>query len=512
MSTLILQKGDCVTFKTKEAMIAEYGVNERGYIQCAGTFPDKMWEMVDTTAEYIVEDVNYDYDDDEDNQAGIIFLEGMEECPFLFTSDMFVLKDFEENPLFPGFELKKPLHVSVNGRFSSVNDHVKALFESLTLPLADKSYLETDKYQRHAGSNITWQVSLKRSGDIYHELGNGLYKVTFMKVKELKESDNYLFKKEDNYVIFRCNANYVVTYLEWNNDIVFDAYYAIAEIEGAPIVYQPGTSVEEYLDACDAYAEDARVFLEAAKRERDLEIVCESLKQKQKQRLENQITDFRNQIERYNENIRQTSLLKREAEKNLLYFEHTYKETDEFCQLILTAKNIDKVYIDGNYINITVTQPLMFWEDEQYEDNKNGSTYRNADKWKRDLLDKIFEDKEIELILHQTFCFHTSEARVETNQGYVGTKGIPNPHHFYFNCWGDNKSPIQEAIAEGDYATALNQAIAATAAFNLGDGTVWGKFIQVELRDMQETECLKIKETGEIISIKEFRKRWGEAR
>ena len=86
--------------------------------------------------------------------------------------------------------------------------------------------------------------------------------------------------------------------------------------------------------------------------------------------------------------------------------------------------------------------------------------------------------------------------------------GIPNPHHHYYNCWGDNKPNIIRALTEHDYVLAITQVFAAMGGLNLTDTPVMEKFIRSELREYKVTPCIKDVATSEVITIQEYERRY----
>lgn len=88
-------------------------------------------------------------------------------------------------------------------------------------------------------------------------------------------------------------------------------------------------------------------------------------------------------------------------------------------------------------------------------------------------------------------------------------KGIPNPHHKYYNCWGDNQSNIVRALVDKDYITAITTAFAATSGLNISDTAVMEKFVNDELPyRYSDTPCLKNTATGELITINTYKRRF----
>lgn len=59
----------------------------------------------------------------------------------------------------------------------------------------------------------------------------------------------------------------------------------------------------------------------------------------------------------------------------------------------------------------------------------------------------------------------------------IAANCLPSPHLFYYNCWGNNKNIILNALAKGDIILAIEQVIAATKHLNILDSTVVNSFI-----------------------------------
>lgn len=88
--------------------------------------------------------------------------------------------------------------------------------------------------------------------------------------------------------------------------------------------------------------------------------------------------------------------------------------------------------------------------------------------------------------------------------------GMYNPHHYYYNCWGDNQSIIVRALSDHDYITAILQAFAAIAGINVTDTAVVNKFVERAIPEFRDTPCIRVNETDEIITFTEYSRRLTE--
>lgn len=91
-----------------------------------------------------------------------------------------------------------------------------------------------------------------------------------------------------------------------------------------------------------------------------------------------------------------------------------------------------------------------------------------------------------------------------------GTTGIVNPHLFYYQCYGQNASYINKALAEQDYILALEQSIACVGTLNFADGIVMARLHEQLSRNSNIT-CIQDTETGEFLTLKQFKERIAEA-
>ena len=492
---LKLYPGDVVAFKTWEQMEKEFGLKESGAIACACTFTPAMEEAIDRNRDYIVESV-------EEPAGGnakwnYVFLKDFNPR-YIASSDMLVLKNADIIPLFDEDVKARMSPVKTEGRFPCTNDDVEALFYGFSLPLKDEEYLNGIKYAAYGYDLVPVKISFNVGGDAF---------IRFSKVDKLTE-EGHFFCRTHKFIIDKTTNGYDIYYVEWSNEIIIETYFRLAKEEKVPVVLDPEKGIFQYLEDCNAYLDEAREFLQEAKRRKDLKAACDAMKGRRKQNLIHRIDNVKEKIERKTDEIRRLSLDVRQLNKDLLFFENTSSETDDFCQMIMTSENIKNVIVSGNDISITVTQPLLFWEDEDFEDNKDGITFRSLSADQRKLLCDIFENRTIELLIEQQFSMNIDTAKIRSCRDYVSEGlGIPNPHHYYFDCWGDNGYHINKALASGDLVTALNQAIAATASFALSDGSVWSKFIESELREFPDYKCLKDTATGEIMTIEEYSER-----
>lgn len=173
----------------------------------------------------------------------------------------------------------------------------------------------------------------------------------------------------------------------------------------------------------------------------------------------------------------------------------------------------------NNEITVIYKTPLIYFEEsllKPYFESARNNTVNTAPEWVQQLLKDIFIEKTYELQIESGITMNLKEkrfqyARVNSYIAVANLQGIPNPHHRYYNCWGDNQPRIHRALQEGNYLTAFLTAFAAMAGLNLSDTAVMDRFVKDELYEYESIPCLKNKETGEMITAQEYERRYRNA-
>ena len=84
------------------------------------------------------------------------------------------------------------------------------------------------------------------------------------------------------------------------------------------------------------------------------------------------------------------------------------------------------------------------------------------------------------------------------------TCGVPNPHIYGYNCWGDNLPHIRRALEEGKNDIAFEQIKSALAGVDVTDGDVMTEFCRI-LNDegFADIPCITDNETVKLMTVKE---------
>lgn len=238
-------------------------------------------------------------------------------------------------------------------------------------------------------------------------------------------------------------------------------------------------------------------------------------------RLERKISNKQESINTYLNQLKQLYIELKDMQARLLGAQHTASDEDELNAFLIA--NADKItyanLIDG-YIYMRYRTPLLYWDEDVFKilrESSNNNPLHNANEERQWLIDDIFINRNVVLWFDSAFRYNLAS----TGFGYINLendfsdvpskKGLPNPHHYYYNCWGDNEPAIIEAQSKGDNVIAFAQIFAAIAGINLSDNIVLNRFINDMWRNFKNVPCLEIKETNELISINTYYRRRREA-
>lgn len=83
--------------------------------------------------------------------------------------------------------------------------------------------------------------------------------------------------------------------------------------------------------------------------------------------------------------------------------------------------------------------------------------------------------------------------------------GIMNPHLYHYQCYGQNASYINKALADQDYILALEQSVACVGTLNFADGIVMQRLHYMLTH--HNTVCIQDTETGEFLTTQQFKER-----
>lgn len=172
------------------------------------------------------------------------------------------------------------------------------------------------------------------------------------------------------------------------------------------------------------------------------------------------------------------------------------------------------INIAGDSLQIIADTELMFFDAAKlkiYEQNPR-SDLNTAQGWVQALVEDVFKTKKAKL--HMTAGFTINMISGTLNVIHAGSvnndlfteaerTGIPNPHHEFYNCFGDNRTICMGLVQEGKLDEALMTMYAALGAINIPDAAVFSKFLRALSCDYQNLAY--IEKDGEMLTPVQYR-------
>lgn len=235
----------------------------------------------------------------------------------------------------------------------------------------------------------------------------------------------------------------------------------------------------------------------------------------QKSTVNNTITRLRRDLE--NALVTYTRTLKDLEAQNTLY-QNLYDSTaatemmDEFLNFIVEKeKESCKLTKVGNRLRLDIVAPLTNYS---VAEANNIIRRQIDDPTLKQLMQDIFVEQKYTLYMSTSMywdimaCYQGNNPIQAERHGTYCTKGVPNPHHYYFSCYGDNTPATVKAMQNGQYIAAYLQLKASVGSFNWTDGPVAGSFLSA-IRNTEDhywnaADAIKDNETDQLYSFKEL--------
>ena len=273
------------------------------------------------------------------------------------------------------------------------------------------------------------------------------------------------------------------------------------------------------------YYKDIKAIQRQKQRTESIENLCKAITVDRSSEFEYRMNDINDRIQSLISEInRQAQELNKIKGEYLLYtLEDSSEKLNELKTFFGSCDNrLSYLKFEENSFYIVYHTKLMYFEPQllkRYFESTRGNCVTNAPAYYQQLLKDIFIDNKYYLHIESGAAINTTANNVRyadpmnfiNDVTYPDFQGIPNPHHKYYNCWGDNLPNITRALVDKDYITAISTIFAAISGLNISDTAVMEKFICRELNDYQNVNCLESKETGEMISISTYIRRYEDA-
>lgn len=274
-------------------------------------------------------------------------------------------------------------------------------------------------------------------------------------------------------------------------------------------------------ETVDNYYKEFRAIRETKKRANAIEQLGKSMIVDKTDDYKRRINSIDNDIEGYYQEIaRMNEQLNRLKAEYLLYtVTDTSAKTDELKMFInQCGDRITYMNFSNNVLYLVYHTKLMYFEESMlktYMRSTRDNCVTTAPKWKQQLLKDIFIDSKYDLHIESGVALNVRDNNINyqnpaslKNCYDAALLGLPNPHHMFYNCWGDNKPNIIRALCDKDYITAISTVFAAMSGLNISDVAVFERFIREEVDRYGHARCLEDKETGEMITIEQYQRRY----
>lgn len=236
------------------------------------------------------------------------------------------------------------------------------------------------------------------------------------------------------------------------------------------------------------------------------------------QRTEQKINDLYSTLSSYHREL--TRQKEAYYAKTILNSAPSDSENDPLITFFKSLKDALKtirVNPNGTVLDVIYRTPLLYFDSTQlkhYFESTRENCVNSAPDWEQQLIKDIFLENKYTLYITSGAELYLADIGVSyCNPGnYLEVRdfdGVSNPHHEFYDCWGDNATPIRKALEADDIVTALAQTFAAMASLNFSDTAVIDKFVHRTLPNVSSSvKCLQNNETKELLSVPEYTRRY----
>lgn len=159
-----------------------------------------------------------------------------------------------------------------------------------------------------------------------------------------------------------------------------------------------------------------------------------------------------------------------------------YKLLKEKCSNIIIGKEsitfVHKAFLE----EISGVQDLEYFLNSGYNEFSDEAYV---------LLKSVFLDKKYKMQVFSEYTFDFFRQQVfcilrGQNDSFYSSQddAIPNPHHRYYDCLGENSTNANDFMIRGDFYGALCTIMYATSGINLADDAVWDSFNSKDIKNL----------------------------
>lgn len=232
------------------------------------------------------------------------------------------------------------------------------------------------------------------------------------------------------------------------------------------------------------------------------------------ERLGEQLTQIRKNIADYEKRIIQLKKQLKETTAEMWAALKSHEDEVELDEatvaLVLNNPNIKIIGVNksSNKVTLSIHGVMKYWNKEEakilYE--------RNEDSHKA-WFKAVFIDETVKLNIVNTVTItiglHANCTSEDYNNSFhydLENNAISNPHHSYYNCWGDYNAQLYDAAGRGDILETILLATNASLGINMADAPVMGRLRELIRGNYVNLHCF-IDSEGNYLSAAEIAER-----
>lgn len=220
------------------------------------------------------------------------------------------------------------------------------------------------------------------------------------------------------------------------------------------------------------------------------------------QRDKDQIASLQNTLIQTSKNLNQL-LLEYDALYKVSEDENLEENIKELKEYFINHKFIKKVTFHKPYLNLTIENPLIYYEKDLAE------IYLSR-RYNKGLKHKIFTDifinEKYRLWTYTNFNFNITNFSVEniTSDEYPKDNCYPHPHLNFYGCMGNFYDTIREWQTTYNYIGAMEQCMSMCFNLNFADSTVTNRLFNNIEDSYNILHCFEDVETKQFLSFEEL--------
>lgn len=156
---------------------------------------------------------------------------------------------------------------------------------------------------------------------------------------------------------------------------------------------------------------------------------------------------------------------------------------DEVIKMLVDKKiAYDFKQINNSVFTYSIEAPCLSFDKDAAEKYYKNNILRNDNvgEFVKKLFKAIFIDEKAIMIFNETIKVNLADAHIDARAASAQHDlhvNLPNPHHYYYNCWGSYGATLTKQLREFDFENFFYQIKAAVGSINMIDYTVLSRFL-----------------------------------